>query len=205
MGNQSVKARFTPEATIGPFYPGAFLSGFPQDLCNIAPLLAHRPQGQPVIFAARFLDSAGLPVPSLIVELWQANASGRYRHPEDRSNAPLDPQFDGFARLRTAADGAVRLHTIKPGAHRVAAHSTMMRAPHLRLTIFASGIDRLITQVFFEGEALNESDPVLMSIPDPRARERLIARRRTPRDVAQYEIDIVLRGAGETPFFDDWN
>jgi protocatechuate 3,4-dioxygenase beta subunit len=59
--------------------------------------------------------------------------------------------------------------------------------------------------VFFEGEALNESDPVLMSIPDPRARERLIARRRTPRDVAQYEIDIVLRGAGETPFFDDWN
>ena len=202
-------ASFTPEATIGPFYPGAFLTGFSQDLWTVAPLAAHHPQGQPMVLVARFLDSMGQPVPSLVVEFWQANAHGRYRHPEDRSEAPLDPQFDGFARLRTSEDGVMRLRTIKPGAHPVFRGSGEMRAPHLRLTIFASGIDRLITQVFFDDEPLNQSDPVLQSIPDPRVRERLVARRRTGSADAgaasEYEIDVILRGEHETPFFDDWD
>ena len=201
-------SRFTPEATVGPFYPGAFLAGIPQDLWTLAPLLAHHPQGQPIVLAARFRDSMGQPVPSLVVEFWQANAHGRYRHPEDRSAAPLDPQFDGFARLRTSDDGMMRFATIKPGAHPVAGGGAV-RAPHLRLTIFVSGIDRLVTQLFFDDEALNHSDPVLQSIPDPRVRERLIARRRRKRDdqeaASEYEIDIILRGDGETPFFDDWD
>jgi protocatechuate 3,4-dioxygenase beta subunit len=203
-GNEVVKARFTPEATIGPFYPGAFLTQFPQDLSAIAPLLAHRPQGQPIVLVARFLDSAGRPVPSLVVEFWQANAFGRYRHPGDRSDAPLDPQFNGFARLRTSEDGVMRFRTIKPGSHRVG-DGVLTRAPHLRLTIFASGIDRLATQVFFDDEPLNGSDPVLQSIPDVRARQRLVARRRRASDeaVVEYELDIVLRGDAETPFFED--
>jgi len=221
MGNEPVKVPFTPEATIGPFYPGAFLTRLPQDLYDIAPLLAHRPQGQPIVVALRFLDSLGRPVPSLVVEVWQANAFGRYRHPGDRSDAALDPQFDGFARLRTSGDGVVRLHTIKPGAHAVGALSSVVRAPHLRLTIFASGIDRLVTQVFFDDEPPNESDPVLASIPDPGVRERLIARRRDeraanesaanePAETGQpgaiaYVLDVVLRGDRETPFFDDWS
>lgn len=207
-------ARFTPEATIGPFYPGAFLTGFPQDLSSVAPLLAHRPQGQPMVLVARFLDSAGRPVPSLVVEFWQANAFGRYRHPDDRSSAPLDPQFDGFARLRTSDQGVLRYRTIKPGAHPVAG-GTAMRAPHLRLTIFASGIDRLTTQLFFDDETLNASDPLLQSIPDRRVRERLIARKRSDRadfadtagggdsrPIVEYELDVVLRGDAETPFFE---
>jgi protocatechuate 3,4-dioxygenase beta subunit len=202
-------ASFTPEATIGPFYPGAFLTGFSQDLWTVAPLAAHHPQGQPMVLVARFLDSMGQPVPSLVVEFWQANAHGRYRHPEDRSEAPLDPQFDGFARLRTSEDGVMRLRTIKPGAHPVFRGSGEMRAPHLRLTIFASGIDRLITQVFFDDEPLNQSDPVLQSIPDPRVREGLVARRRAGSADAgaasEYEIDVILRGEHETPFFDDWD
>ena len=212
-----MKGRSTPEATIGPFYPGAFLTQFPQDLSTIAPLLAHLPQGRPIVVVARFLDALGLPVPSLVVEVWQANAHGRYRHPADQSEAPLDPQFDGFARLRTSDDGVMRFRTIKPGAHPVPGRGPLlMRAPHLRLTIFASGIDRLTTQVFFDDEALNESDPVLQSIPDPRLRERLIARRRKPHaalangfgtgdmvDVAEYALDVVLRGDAETPFFGD--
>ena len=197
---------FTPEATVGPFYPGAFLTDVAQDLWTVAPLVAHRPQGQPIVVAARFLDVLGRPVPSLIVEFWQANAHGRYRHPQDRSAAPLDPQFDGFARLRTGDDGTVRFHTIKPGAH-------AQRAPHLRLTIFASGIDRLVTQIFFDDEPLNATDPVLNSIPDEMVRSRLIA----PPSLAgaessfgvpgmtEYAIDIVLRGDAETPFFDDWD
>jgi protocatechuate 3,4-dioxygenase beta subunit len=205
---------FTPEATVGPFYPGAFLSGTPQDLWMVAPLVAHRPQGQPIVVAARFLDALGRPVPSLIVEFWQANAQGRYRHPEDRSAAPLDPQFDGFARLRTGDEGTVRFHTIKPGAHPADPAAVAMRAPHLRLTIFASGIDRLVTQIFFDDEPLNGTDPLLNSIPGPVVRARLIAAYRGlsaearldagERRRREYAIDIVLRGDAETPFFDDF-
>src|SRR5262245_55448225 len=144
----STVRRFTPEATVGPFFPGAFVADAPQDLWTVAPLVAHHPQGQPIVLAARFIDALKRPIPSLVVEVWQANAHGRYRHPEDRSSAPLDPQFDGFARLRTDDEGRLRFATIKPGAHSV-------RAPHLRLTIFASGIDRVVTQIFFDDEALN--------------------------------------------------
>jgi protocatechuate 3,4-dioxygenase, alpha subunit len=237
----------TPEATIGPFYPGAFLTDTPQDLWTVAPLVAHRPAGQPLVFAARFLDALKQPVPSLVVEFWQANAHGRYRHPLDQSDRPLDPQFDGFARLRTDDAGMLRLHTIKPGAHPVRMERealrlarpelvalrqaqgdpelaewvegrarsgqaagewpAVMRAPHLRLTIFASGIDRLVTQVFFDDEPLNASDPVLLGIPDAVVRSRLVAARRgaTAGQTIEYGLDIVLRGDGETPFFDDWD
>jgi protocatechuate 3,4-dioxygenase beta subunit len=173
--------RLTPEATIGPFYPGAFVAQ---------------------------IDAVQRPVPSLVVELWQANAYGRYRHPLDRSAAPLDPQFDGFARLRTDDDGRLRFCTIKPGSHPVGEGSPLIRAPHLRLTIFASGIDRLVTQVFFDDEALNQSDPVLQSISDPGMRERLIAKQQAALahgSPSEYHLDIVLRGDNETPFFDDWD
>jgi protocatechuate 3,4-dioxygenase beta subunit len=200
------RAPFTPEATIGPFYPGAFLTDVPQDLWTVGPLVAHRPQGTPIVLAARFVDACERPVPSLIVEFWQANVHGRYRHPLDRSVAPLDPQFDGFARLRTDDAGALRFATIKPGAHPVGGSGTSMRAPHLRLTIFASGIDRLVTQLFFDDEPSNASDPVLGSIPE-HVRRRLVAKSSgaltdSPRE---YAIDIVLRGEHETPFFDDWD
>jgi protocatechuate 3,4-dioxygenase alpha subunit len=209
---------FTPEATIGPFYPGAFLTRTPQDLWTVAPLAAHRPEGQPIVLSLRFIDALKQPVPSLIVEFWQANAHGRYRHPLDRSATPLDPQFDGFARLRTADDGTMRLCTIKPGAHavctepaasaeRVRPGTSLMRAPHLRLTVFASGIDRLVTQIFFDDEPLNASDPVLNSIPEAPVRNRLIAARRGNVGAGgpvDYTLDVVMRGEGETPFFDDW-
>lgn len=211
MSEQRRPVSFTPEATLGPFYPGVFVDSMPQDLSAVAPLLAHRPRGEPVALVARFLDALGDPVPSLIVEFWQANADGRYRHPQDRSPRPLDPQFDGFARLRTSDDGTLCFQTIKPGPHPVREGSAVMRAPHLRLTIFASGIDRLTTQIFFEDEPLTASDPVLAGISDPDVRERLIARRRTPQAipgqsvVIEYELDFIMRGERETPFFDDWD
>jgi protocatechuate 3,4-dioxygenase beta subunit len=198
---------FTPEATIGPFYPGAFVAQMPADLSVVAPVLAHRPRGQPLTLSGRFFDSAGQPVPSLILEIWQANAAGRYRHPADGSAGLLDPQFEGFARLRTGDDGGFRFATVKPGPHPVREGAEELRAPHLRFTIFASGIDRLVTQVFFEDEPLNATDPVLNSIPDPAVRRRLIARRKSEPASAEflaYELDFVLRGEGETPFFDDW-
>jgi protocatechuate 3,4-dioxygenase beta subunit len=203
-------ARPTPEGTIGPFYPGVFVTQMPQDLWTVAPLVAHRPRGQPIACHMRFIDGLGRPVPSLLVECWQANAHGRYRHPLDQSSRPIDPQFDGFARLRTSDEGTVILRTIKPGPHPVREGSEVVRAPHLRLTIFASGIDRLVTQLFFQDEPLNQSDPVLNSLADPRLRERLIARRRNGSapeadpEIVGYEIEIALRGDSETPFFDDW-
>ena len=199
---------FTPEATVGPFYPGVFVAQMAQDLWNVAPLVSHHPQGQPIAVVLRFLDSTQRPVPSLVVEFWQANAHGRYRHPDDRSAAPLDPQFDGFARLRTSDDGELRFRTIKPGAHTVPNGSGAVRAPHLRLMIFASGIDRLMTQLFFADEPLNDSDPILQSLADPLLRDRLIAKPRSgvcADGAREYEIEIRLRGDGETPFFDDWD
>lgn len=192
---------FTPEATLGPFYPGIFAEQMPKDLSIVAPVLAHRPEGQPIVLSGRFIDLHGDGVPSLIIEFWQANAHGRYRHAEDRSSRRLDPQFDGFARVRTSDDGSFRFSTIKPGAHPVSKGSGVMRAPHLRLTIFASGIDRIVTQVFFEDESLNETDPILTSISGPDVQRRLIARRRAEND---YELNFIMRGSGETPFFDDW-
>jgi protocatechuate 3,4-dioxygenase, alpha subunit len=196
---------FTPEATVGPFYPGAFVHDAPGDLWQVSALVAHHPQGQPIVLVARFSDALKQPVPSLIVEFWQANAHGRYRHPADTSDAPLDPQFDGFARVRTSDEGALECHTIKPGAHPVPGQTGVMRAPHLRLTVFASGIDRLFTHVFFDDEPANDSDPVLQSLPDA-LRDRLIAKRvrGAANGVMTYAIDIVLRGEGETPFLDDW-
>src|SRR5580704_15191260 len=111
---------FTPEGTLGPFYPGVFaLAEMPRDLSTVAPILAHRPQGEPIRLSGRFFDSNGAPVPSLIIEFWQANAQGRYRHPQDQSARPLDPQFDGFARVRTNDDGRFTFPTIKPGPHPV--------------------------------------------------------------------------------------
>jgi len=197
---------FTPEGTVGPFYPGVFAAAMKTDLSTVAPLLVHRPAGECVSLSGRFLDSGGLPVRSVIIEAWQANAFGRYRSPRDTSSRPLDPHFEGFARLRTDGEGRYHLITIKPGPHPVPGGS-VMRAPHLRLSIFVSGIDRIVTHVFFEGEALNDTDPVLSSIPDPDVRRRLIARRAVePADpgVTAYTLDIVMRGRGETPFFDDW-
>jgi protocatechuate 3,4-dioxygenase alpha subunit len=191
----------TPEATIGPFYPGAFVDQFPSDLTQVAPLVVHRPEGQPISLRLRFLDAAAKPVPSAVIEVWQANSFGRYRHPEDRSAASLDAHFDGFARLRTDNDGVCTLSTIKPGTHPA---GQFVRAPNLRLTIFASGIDRLHTQVFFEDEAQNAADPVLNSIPDAAVRDRLIAHRAADSDSRTiYELEIIMRGDRETPFLDD--
>ena len=199
-GNAGVP--YTPEATVGPFYPVIFVAQSPQDLTSVAPMQSHRPAGVPIELRFRILDAAGMPVRSVIIECWQANAFGRYRHPDDRSGLELDPHFDGFARLRTGDDGACLLRTVKPGKHPLGSGS--VRAPHIRLTLFASGIDRLVTHVFFDDEPANATDPVLGAVPFGE-RERLLARRAADvRDAIPYDFTIRMRGDGETPFIDDW-
>lgn len=198
---------FTPEATIGPFYPFLFTERMPAAPAIALSGIVHRPQGQPILLFGRVVDDGGVGIRNMILESWQANAQGRYRHPMDRSDAPLDPAFDGFARVRTDANGMYRLHTILPGGHSSPDSPAIQRAPHIRLTIFGSGIDRIVTTAFFEGEAANHADPLLCSIADETARARLVARRTPQTDadgVRAYRFDIILRGSGETPFFDDW-
>ena len=200
----SDKPTFTPEATIGPFFPFAFTEGTEWQALP-APGTGRRADGVPVTLTGRILDCHGAGIRNMIVESWQANAHGRYRHPDDRGDRPLDPAFDGFARVRTGADGGFRIATVKPGGHPAAA-GNMMRAPHLRLTVFGSGIDRLVTFAFFDDEPANPADPLLASLEEP-DRDRLVARRSPAEDAdgfAAYRLDIVLRGEAETPFFDDW-
>lgn len=202
----SNKPPFTPEATIGPFFPFAFVDAMPASAARPSPGVTLKPAGQPVVVTGRILGSDGLGIRNMILESWQANAHGRYRHPDDPGDRALDPAFQGFTRVRTSLSGDYRLETIKPGGH-PCPDGRASRAPHLRLTVFGSGIDRLVTFVYFDDEASNADDPVLASLEEP-VRGRLIARRGdadAADGFAGYRLDIVLRGDRETPFFDDWS
>lgn len=191
------------EDTVGPYYPYSFIDGDRSDLTRLHHGLSVGPQGQKIILRGRLLDSDGEPVDDALLEFWQANAAGILRTPASDGHPELDPLFDGFGRLITTA-APFDFKTIKPGAL-PAGNGMAARAPHIMLTIFSDGITRLVTQVFFDDEAAaNASDPLLASLP-PELRERLIAKRAGPSGdgFTIYEIAIVMRGPGETPFFDD--
>ncbi|MDG1858632.1 MAG: hypothetical protein P8I94_05995, partial [Emcibacteraceae bacterium] len=127
-----------------------------------------------------------------LLEFWQPNANGIYRTPDNESHPKLDPWFTGYARHRTK-EGNFTLTTVKPGANGD-------RAPNITLTIFSDGIMRVVTQLFFDGEAANEKDPLLLSIPE-KMRERLMIKNSGD---STYEIEIIMAGENETPFFDDF-
>ncbi|MCR4520029.1 protocatechuate 3,4-dioxygenase subunit alpha [Bosea sp. 47.2.35] len=191
------------EDTVGPYYPYSFIDGDRSDLTRLHHGLSVGPQGRQIILRGHLLDSDGQPVEDALVEFWQANAAGILRTPDSDGHPLLDPFFDGFGRLITTLQ-PFDFKTVKPGPIRTD-DGTAARAPHITLTIFSDGITRLVTQVFFDDEAeTNEADPLLASLPAA-LRKRLVARRIvTPSDgPALYEIAIVLRGEGETPFFDD--
>lgn len=182
--------------TIGPYYPPSFLDGDRSDLSYI-PGTVLRPEGDPVTLTGRVLDSNRAPVAPVLLEFWQADRFGRYRVPG--GEAP-DPWFEGVGR-QYSVDGSYCLHTIRPGP--IPATAGVKRAPHVTLTIFCDGISRVVTQIFFADEPDNEADPLLASLP-AELRPRLIAAP-TGSDTAApiYALDIVMRGEGETPFFDD--
>ena len=161
--------------------------------------------GERIIVAGRVLDADGDPVPQTLVEVWQANAAGRYRHLVDQHHAPLDPNFLGVGRCLTDADGAYRFTTIKPGAYPWLNHENAWRPAHVHFSLFgASWLARLITQMYFPGDPLHALDPIMTSVPTPEARARLVAA--YAHDVTQpgwalgYRFDIVLRGPKATPF-----
>jgi protocatechuate 3,4-dioxygenase beta subunit len=157
------------------------------------------PLGERIIVTGRVLDGDGRPVPDTLVEMWQANAAGRYRHAWDRHPAPLDPNFTGVGRCVTGSDGSYSFTTIKPGAYPWRNHHNAWRPAHLHFSLFGSAFtQRLIAQMYFPGDPLFFQDPIFNSIPDPAARERMIARfdldATVPEWALAYRFDIVLRG-----------
>ncbi len=155
--------------------------------------------GDKVTVSGRVLDGDAKPVVDAIVEIWQANAHGRYAHPDDRQNKPLEPGFKGFGRVPTDDEGRFGFTTIKPG--RVPAPRGGLQAPHLNVTIFMRGIlKHLVTRMYFPGDPANAEDAVLLEVAAGR-RETLTAKAVAGRPGA-LEWDIVLQGSSETVFFD---
>jgi protocatechuate 3,4-dioxygenase alpha subunit len=153
--------------------------------------------GEPIVIEGRIADADGKPVDDALVEIWQANAHGRYDHPDDTRDLPLEPGFKGFGRVPTDAGGMFRFRTIKPGA--VPAADGSMQAPHINVTIFMRGmLKHLATRIYFPGEPANATDPVLGSVPVER-RDTMIAKR-ADGEVLQW--NVVLQGAGETVFLE---
>jgi protocatechuate 3,4-dioxygenase, beta subunit len=163
------------------------------------------PLGERIIVTGRVLDDGGRAVPSTLVEIWQANAAGRYRHNKDDHHAPLDPNFTGAGRTLTDAEGCYRFITIKPGAYPWANHENAWRPAHIHFSLFGTAFaTRLITQMYFPGDPLFAFDPIFQSIPDESARMRLISKfdlgTTQPNWALGYQFDIVLRGREATPF-----
>jgi protocatechuate 3,4-dioxygenase beta subunit len=164
---------------------------------------AGEPLGERIIVTGRLLDSAGRPVPDTLIEVWQANAAGRYAHPVDNHPAPLDPNFSGAGRCMTDSQGRYRFVTIKPGAYPWRNHPNAWRPAHIHFSMLGRAFpQRLITQMYFPGDPLFSQDPIFNSIPDPKARQRLIARfdlgLTQPDWALGFEWDIVLRGPRAT-------
>jgi len=157
------------------------------------------PLGERIILTGRVADSGGRPVPDTLIEIWQANASGRYAHRVDNHDAPLDPNFDGAGRCMTDAAGRYRFVTIKPGAYPWRNHHNAWRPAHVHFSLLGRAFtQRLVTQMYFPGDPLFGQDPIFNSVPDPKARERMIARfdleTTQPAWALGYQWDIVLRG-----------
>jgi len=185
----------TASQTVGPFFAPALLRV--DAMCNM--LVQPETEGERIRIEGRVLDGDGVPVPDALVELWQANAHGRYRHPADAGQAPLDPSFVGFGRAGTEHEGRYWFETIKPGPVRF--DDERWQAPHLCITVFARGLlNHLVTRLYFEDEPANVSDPVLLCVPEQR-RATLLAQRHEERTSVVYRFDIVLQGEGETAFF----
>jgi protocatechuate 3,4-dioxygenase beta subunit len=166
---------------------------------------AGEPQGERIIVSGRVLDEDGRPVPHTLVELWQCNAAGRYRHARDVHPAPVDPNFTGAGRAMTDADGWYRFTTIKPGAYPWMNHPNAWRPAHIHFSLFGRSLaSRLVTQMYFPNDPLCAYDPMFQSVRDPRAQQRLVSSFDLSLTEANwalgYRFDIVLRGDHSTPF-----
>ncbi len=162
------------------------------------------PLGERVIVAGRVMDEDGRPVPNTLIEIWQANAAGRYVHVNDQHPAPLDENFTGAGRVVTDAEGNYRFVTVKPGAYPWKNHHNAWRPAHIHFSLFgASFLSRIVTQMYFPGDPLFPFDPIYNSVTDAKARERMVSKfsldLTEPEWALGFNFDIVLRGREATP------
>ena len=191
----------SPYSTIGPFYLKPLIDGL-DDLTTVE---GKQARGQKILLGGRLVEEGNRPVFNAVLEIWQPDANGVFRHPLDPRSGQADPGFSGWGRTRTNKDGLYLFRTILPGSSRE--ENDLVRCPHIDLMVLAIGLTRrLVTTVFFADSPDGVNDPVLECVGDPLARRRLFAVRDSETDAAGipgYRFDIVLRGENETPFFLD--
>jgi len=165
---------------------------------------AGAPIGERIVVSGRVLDEDGRGVPNTLVELWQCSASGRYHHPVDQHDAPIDPNFTGAGRAVTDAEGRYRFLTVKPGAYPWRNHPNAWRPQHIHFSLFGpSFLTRLVTQMYFPGDPLLPLDPIFNSVTDVKARDSMVCafdlKTTMPEYALGYRFDMVLRGRNATP------
>jgi protocatechuate 3,4-dioxygenase alpha subunit len=185
----------SPYCTIGPFFPGQFAD----DCGDLTQFEGKTARGRHIILAGRVVEDRNVPIGNAIVEIWQADANGVFRHPLDPSYSEADPGFFGWGRARTDPKGYYRFRTVVPGGYRV-------RCPHVNLMVLAIGLTRRLVTTAFFADSADVNDPVLKCVADTASRRRLLVSRDESLDVSGlpvYRFDLVLRGENETPFFLD--
>jgi protocatechuate 3,4-dioxygenase beta subunit len=196
-----IRLEHTLSEITGPTFPREIVGPGDADLTHFD---GGEALGERIVVTGRVLDEDGRAIPHTLIEIWQANAAGRYAHDEDRHDAPLDPHFLGIGKVITDERGAYRFITIKPGAYPWRNHHNAWRPNHVHFSLFGpSFATRLITQMYFPGDPLLALDPIFNSVPDRAARERLIAafdiEVTIPECALGYRFDFVLRGRDSTP------
>jgi protocatechuate 3,4-dioxygenase, beta subunit len=195
-----VRLKHTLSEITGPRFSREDLTPGENDLTHLG---AGEALGERIVVTGRVLDEDGRAIPHTMIEIWQANAAGRYAHADDRHDAPLDPNFTGVGRMITDERGAYRFMTVKPGAYPWGNHQNAWRPNHIHFSLFGpSFATRLVTQMYFPGDPLLALDPIFNSVPDP-ARDKLIAtfdlEVTIPDYALGYRFDFVLRGRDATP------
>jgi protocatechuate 3,4-dioxygenase beta subunit len=185
----------------GPVYPYGSIGPLDNDLTRQH---AGEPIGERIIVEGHVLDEDGRPVPETLIEIWQANACGRYAHKVDAHDAPLDPNFSGAGRTVTDSEGRYRFITIMPGRYPWTNHANAWRPAHIHMSLFGqSFLTRLVTQMYFPGDPLQLLDPIFNSVRDPSPRQRMVSafdiNLTSPGWALGYRWDIVLRGRDATP------
>lgn len=190
----------------GPVFGHDNLVGLDADMLHNA-AMDGSPLGERIVISGRVLDEYARPQPDVLIEIWQANAGGRYRHARDGYLAPLDPNFSGYGRCMTDSEGRYSFRTIRPGPYPFPNNGCAWRPAHVHLSLFgASFAQRLVTQFYFEGDPLIRHCPIVNTIPDTAAIDQLVAKldmaSQLEFDSLAYRFDIVLRGRNET-FFEE--
>ena len=188
----------------GPVFGPADVSGNCGDLTRQH---SGEPLGERIIVTGRVVDDRGRSVPKTLIEIWQANAAGRYLHKLDQHNAPLDPNFSGEGHTLTDEQGRYRFITIRPGSYPWGNHYNAWRPAHIHLSLFGPAVaTRLVTQMYFPGDPMLEFDPIFECTADEKARRRLIAQMdwetTVPREAVGFHFNIILRGSDATPMED---